>query len=778
MTFKDSVIPPTDLSTLFCRILPAARIIADRARLTPYQYDGSARGPLPSLVLLPQTRAEFHACMMQCISHAIPFIIRGSGTNLCGATVIVKTGVIISTALLRDVEPFSKEDLVLSAEPGVLTKSLEAVLQPLGLFYAPDPGSYHVSTLGGNFAQNAGGIHSIRYGVTTHHVLCAHVLMADGSTLDTPPTADYRSVLDITGLLVGSEGTLAIAESITVSLLPQAPAAATFLAAFESITQATASATALIARDVPVVALELMDRPSMDIVMAYTHAQYPPDAAAILLIEIEGHDSELAELAQGLSVLLTEHGANLIKIATDRASCQTLWEGRRAQYGAAARLAPRVWVQDIVVPRPELGKMMEHVLRISERYNVKIFTVAHAGDGNLHPDIAYDPKDAEEVSRVQEAVSHLLTRAVALGGSISGEHGIGKEKLAYMPLMFTTHERRLMEEIKNALDPQNVLNPGKAISTERTTQFTEPKRVMDLARRDIQTRILDSQEPGSCLITGHNLRLQQMGYKTPSRAITTRHLNHVLDIDQDNFTITVDAGIEACEIAERLAAYGMVIDGLSLHTHDTIGGLIAANTRHWRHGYGREWRDVVLQMQWIDGRGRLMQFGSHTMKNVAGYDVAKLMIGSWGKLGVITQMTLRARRGNSPVYMGTIDNLSPLVLLDMALAISTAYDRPHSLILRRWNKNVELVLVALTVHQVEYAQWQAFQYGTQVSWEPVADYEDTIDQERLLLAEHAAKHGAFYEGGLLRSRLKDLLLQIRDSDSFTVLMDLSKSDHR
>ncbi|PSR36748.1 MAG: hypothetical protein C7B44_07315, partial [Sulfobacillus thermosulfidooxidans] len=157
-----------------------------------------------------------------------------------------------------------------------------------------------------------------------------------------------------------------------------------------------------------------------------------------------------------------------------------------------------------------------------------------------------------------------------------------------------------------------------------------------------------------------------------------------------------------------------------------------------------------------------------TMKNVAGYDVAKLMIGSWGKLGVITQMTLRARRGNSPVYMGTIDNLSPLVLLDMALAISTAYDRPHSLILRRWNKNVELVLVALTVHQVEYAQWQAFQYGTQVSWEPVADYEDTIDQERLLLAEHAAKHGAFYEGGLLRSRLKDLLLQIRDSDSFTL----------
>lgn len=292
---------------------------------------------------------------------------------------------------------------------------------------------------------------------------------------------------------------------------------------------------------------------------------------------------------------------------------------------------------------------------------------------------------------------------------------------------------------------------------------------MDAARRDIQHLIMGSAPSVSVQIAGHGIRLRQFGLEQPQcEPLSTSHLTETLEVDPENMTVTADAGIAADQIAERLASHGLACDGLNFHSQDTLGGLIATNSRYWRQGYEGGWRDILVQMEWIDGRGRLLQFGTRTMKNVAGYDVPKLMIGSRGRLGVITQAPLRVRRQHPATDIGTIRDPSPSLLLALALALCASYNRPSGLILRQWDGVPEVLLLSVKSSQREWADTQAARFGKHVSWQESRDLADTVDRDRLSRAGDAARGAAFYEGGLPRPRLPELLQQLDSTDSFTL----------
>jgi D-lactate dehydrogenase (cytochrome)/glycolate oxidase len=554
-----------------------------------FRFDAGGQSALPDAVVLVHTLQELRGVFRECMAQEVPLVIRGSGTNLCGGATVDKGGVMIVTASLTAIVQIDSENRSVCVEPGVITKSLESVLYPFGLFYAPDPGSYHVSTIGGNVAANAGGMRGLRYGVTTHHVLALEVLLASGTAMRTPSSRDHRAVLDITGLIVGSEGTLALIQTAELALQPRPEATGTLLASFQTISQAMAAVAELVARDYPILALELMDRPSMDIVEPYVHAGYPQDAAAVLLIESEGSRASLDLQLQAIRNCLDDFHAAEVQTARDPVQRDKLWQGRRAQYGAAARLAPRIWVQDVAVPRPALASMMEEVTKISQRWDVRIFTVAHAGDGNLHPDIPYHPGDAEMVSRVHAAVFDILQAAVSLGGSISGEHGIGTEKLPYLPMMFSVEEMVVMAGIKHAFDPHGLLNPGKAIGKSPVPEgrlLAPPVRELDQSRQDLQEIIRSCPRGQTLQAVGHSSRMPQ-GLKSPlfSRPVPTGRFTRIIHIYAQNLTVTPEGGVGAADLAAALAACGLAAYGLDLADKGSFGGLIASYARFWRDSY-------------------------------------------------------------------------------------------------------------------------------------------------------------------------------------------------
>lgn len=659
-------------------------VVADHDSLLAYSYDATGERYWPDLAILPRTVNEVSQAVAIARRHRMPIIGRGASTNLSGGTTPLVGGLVISFVRMNRILEVDTVGRWCRVEPGVVNADLAEALNALGYFYPPDPSSHRISTIGGNVAENSGGPHCVKYGVTTHHVLALKGVLANGHPIELAPVGGGTvDGVDLAGLLVGSEGTLALVTEATLAIQPLPHGTATALVVFSRLEDAVAAVSGIVAAGVEPSALEVMDRDSLRVVEQFVHAGYPADAGAVLLIEVDGGEALIDSKMRTARMLCQTHQAQDFRVAATPAAAESLWRGRRAHYGATARLAPHLWVQDVTVPRPQLARMIHRVMAIGQEQRLTILTAAHAGDGNLHPNIPYDPANLDQVRRLKAADRAILAACVELGGSITGEHGIGIDKAEHLPLMYSPWELEVMSEIKAAFDPQGLLNPLKALwppgSLPPPRAVPEAPPVQVESVEQLQDAMLWSRAKGQPVsIRGHNRR---SGVPVTRWVLTSQGFRRVRDLDQDNFSVEVDAGIPAGLLARTLAAEGLDVPGLEPFMDDTVGGLIAANAPFWRHSAGHGWRDWLLAAQWVDGRGRLLRYGRKTVKNVAGYDLAKLMVGSQGRLGFLTQVILRAQPRRERVVIAVSDTMEPAQGESVAARLLASPDAPEGLLL-------------------------------------------------------------------------------------------------
>ncbi len=446
-------------------VLGPAGMVERASQRVPYECDGLAFvRHVPELVLLPRDTAETAAAMRLLAEAGVPIVPRGAGTGLSGGATPVEHGVLLGTARMRDVLEIDAANRWARVQAGVVNVDLTHACERHSLFYAPDPSSQKACTLGGNVAENSGGPHCFRHGTTTQHVLGLVIVTPTGEVLDlSAPRADPDG-LDLVGLFVGSEGMLGVATEITVRLTPAPPVVETWLALFRELDDACDAVTDLIAARAEPSAIEILDRLTIEAVEASVlRAGYPREAGAVLLLELEGRESEVAAQARVLEPLIRARGAFELRRARDAGERTRLWAGRKGAYGAMGRVAPDLYVCDAVVPRRKLRELVRATTQICHERGLKVANVFHAGDGNLHPNISYDRRDADELRRVLEAGDEILKACLAAGGSLSGEHGIGLEKLGAMEWLFTREDLAAMCRAREAFDPHCRMNPGKLI---------------------------------------------------------------------------------------------------------------------------------------------------------------------------------------------------------------------------------------------------------------------------------------------------------------------------
>jgi glycolate oxidase subunit GlcD len=457
-----------------------AGIVGDRwVRTSVAQRETYASDALPTkrrrpgLVVLPADAAQVAAIVSVLADAGVPFVARGAGTGLSGGAIAAHdTVLIVLTRLTRilDVDPDSRTATV---EVGVVNDRLTAAAAPHGLHYAPDPSSQTVCTIGGNVAENAGGPHCLKYGVTTNHILALDVVLPDGSlaTFGSPSGDPWGP--DLVGLFVGSEGRFGIATAVTVRLTPTPTAVQTLLGDFASLSTAGECVSSIIASGIVPAALEMMDRNCIRAVEATIYAAgYPTDAAAILLVELDGHDPEaVAEDAAEVRRLLDAHGARQVSEAADPTTRARLWHGRKKAFGALGRISRDLVVQDTVVPRSALPHLLATIEAIGTTFGITISNVFHAGDGNLHPNINFDARRPEELERVEAAATEIMRACVEAGGTVTGEHGVGLDKVRYLPLIFDAETLGAMWAVQRVFDPRDLANPGKVLPTDSATDW-------------------------------------------------------------------------------------------------------------------------------------------------------------------------------------------------------------------------------------------------------------------------------------------------------------------
>jgi glycolate oxidase len=441
-----------------------------------FARDASIEGAMPDAVVLPATSEEVAAVVRVAAKHHIPVVPRGAGTGLSGGAVTIRGGIALQMTRMRrilEIDPVSQTALV---EPGVVNQELSLAAASHGLFYAPDPSSQKACTIGGNAAENSGGPHCLYYGVTTNHVLGMEVVFADGSVHWVSGDAPDRVGLDLCGVLVGSEGTLCAITKVKVRLLRVPPTVATLLAAFPTIESASHAVSAVIAGGIVPAALEMMDQVTVGAVEAHYHAGYPTDAGAVLLVEVDGISESTRELMAAIRQLLEANHGYALREAKNPVERDLLWAGRKGAIGALGRIKPNYYLHDGVVPRTKLPQILSAVGEIGEHYKLPVANVFHAGDGNLHPNILFDLRDHEVLHQVESAGEEMLRAVVEFGGALSGEHGIGLEKSAFMPWVFSPDDLDAMHQVKDAFDPDGIMNPGKIFPDPDRKQARLPGR--------------------------------------------------------------------------------------------------------------------------------------------------------------------------------------------------------------------------------------------------------------------------------------------------------------
>ena len=447
----------------FTALLDAERVIHDPLERRLYARDGSiARGDC-GLVVLPESTAEVVDCMRLAAELGLAVVPRGSGTGLTGGAVPLDGAVVIALTRMARILDVDTETPCARVQPGVLNLDLSLAVRHLGLHYAPDPSSQQACSIGGNVATNAGGPHCLASGVTSQHVLEVEIVLSDGEVLRLGGLAPDAPGYDLRGLVVGGEGTLGVVTEVTVRLMRTPPAVRTMLLDFASLAEAGGVVGAIVAAGVIPAAMEMMDRTMTGAVEQFTGAGLPLDAAAVLLVEVDGTAAAVASQSATIERVGREGGAREVRVAADEAERALLWKARKSAFGAVARVAPNYYLHDCVVPRTRLVEILRRVEAIAASHDLVIMNVFHAGDGNLHPLIAFDRRDPEQVERVRRAGEEIIHACVAVGGVLSGEHGIGLEKRDYMPLTFSAVDLDAQACARTAFDPSGRLNPAKVL---------------------------------------------------------------------------------------------------------------------------------------------------------------------------------------------------------------------------------------------------------------------------------------------------------------------------
>jgi glycolate oxidase subunit GlcD len=683
-----------------CAIVGGENVLSKPDELLVYECDGLPQHKhRPRAVVFPASTEETSSIMRELARANVPFTPRGAGTGLSGGALALNSGVVIEMARMRKILRIDTENRIAVVQPGVVNLHVSRAVAPFGLYYVPDPSSQPSCTIGGNIAESAGGIHCLKYGTTTDHVLGCRVVLAGGDVVDLE--IDMPGY-DLLGTFIGSEGTFGIATEATLRLAQSPPAVRTLLAEFMDVNDASHAVSAIIAAGVMPAALEMMDREIIRAVEASVFAAgLPPDAGAALLIELDGIEAGLDDEAQKVTSICMEYGARSCRYARDESERKKLWAARKGAFGAIGRISPDSMIQDAVVPRSRLPQVLGAAYDIASRYQLRIANVFHAGDGNLHPLICFDSRFPDEVRRVKDAGRELMEVCVAAGGTITGEHGVGLDKRELLPLVFSDADMNAMLSVRAAFDPLGLCNPGKIVpllrgcgeakaATESQSpkeEFSPPLRLGNSfapLRETYPTKSL-AQIVGEINISSHNgtitvspasaeeiaevLKLASserwtvapvggMAWTKPTAnlIVSTARLNKIIEHEPADLIAIAQAGVTLIDFNAKLAENGQ---WLPLDPPDdgraTLGGVVATGIGGpQQFGYGRP-RGSVIGMKVVLADGSMIKAGGRVVKNVAGYDLCKLFTGSYGSLGIITELNfkLRPRPAREATVIGT-----------------------------------------------------------------------------------------------------------------------------
>ncbi len=630
----------SDQLAMLAKIVPSARRLTHPVEMIAYESDATHEHGMPDAVVIAESVDEIARLIAWANTYRIPIVARGAGTGLSGGAIAEHGGVILEFARMNRLLEFDVVGRSLVTEPGIINQDLDLLVKTQGLYFPPDPASGRSATIGGNVAENAGGPHCFKYGVTANYVTGLEVVLADGRVVNLGGRALDYPEYDLTALMTGSEGTLGIITKMYARLLRNPPAVKTMMAAFHSVESAGQAVSAVIAAGVVPATMEMLDQKVMRIVEDFVHANLPTHAAAMLIVEVDGYPASLDAQMDKAVQLLQAHGAFDLRVAQTAEERDAIWYARKSTAGAFAKLAPAKFTVDCTVPRSQLAATLTEINDICARWDMTVGYILHAGDGNLHPNMPYDPANAEQTARGWQAMEAMMRAVVARGGSITGEHGVGIEKREYMTFMCDGAELGTMWDVKQIFDPQGLLNPAKIF----------PKHLPAInGVAPLPTPPSDPFEPGSGAETAAGLAALAVARqpvcvnvkRAGAVTLSTKNLTGIVHYAPDDLYVTVGAGTPLAHIQATLATDGWQVPLVSPWQETTLGTLVNVNLNSpQRMRYGSV-RDVMLCCNVALTDGRLVRAGRVVVKNVAGYDLPKVFIGAHGTLGVVVDATFK-----------------------------------------------------------------------------------------------------------------------------------------
>jgi glycolate oxidase subunit GlcD len=650
------------------------------ADLELYSYDASLVSGKPGLIVFPGSTEEVAEVQRAAHAAKIPSVARGFATNLSGGSITRDGGVVVVLSRFNKILSIHPESRYAVVQTGVTNLELQEAVAPLGMFYAPDPASQKVSTIGGNVGENSGGPRCLKYGVTSNHILGMRMVMADGEIVDIAGPSFDPPGYDLRGLVVGSEGCLGVATEITVRITPKTESVITMLAIYDAVPHAATSVSEIIRAGILPLTLEMMDNTIIKAVEKGGPCGYPQDAAAVLIIEVEGMATGLKEQAEKIVEICMATKCREVRVAKNQAERDLLWKGRRGAFGAICNLSPNYLVNDGCVLRSRLPEALERVVAISKKYGCPVGNVFHAGDGNLHPLLMFDSRNQQELEQVHKAGFEIMELCADLGGTISGEHGIGHEKQEAMHMVFSGNDLNTQQAVKLALDPGNVLNPNKIIPLPPPGKDKLPLSDPTILKRaggakatgvaEAIERIKAAKSAQKPLRVLGGGTFNGVGNRLASQIepLATGKMTEIIEYDSDNQFITAGAGVTLATLQEKLAGNNqwLPLRPPYFTAESTTGSIVAlAAVGPERQAYGAP-RDMLLGLQYIDSNGNMVSAGGKVMKNVAGYDMTRLLTGSLGTLGCITEATWKVSTKPESCRMasatGTLSNCNAAAL--------------------------------------------------------------------------------------------------------------------
>jgi D-lactate dehydrogenase (cytochrome) len=656
------------------QIIEHERVVTEPLRLATYERDAGLDRGIPDGLVFPESVDEVVQLMKWAHANQVPLVARGAGTGLAGGAVAEQGGIIVEFSHLKQVLSLDEVGRSIVVQTGTVTNTIDSMVQKKGLYYPPDPSSGRSSTIGGNIGANSGGPHCFKYGVTVNYLTGLQVVLANGQVVRLGGRALDYPEYDLVALLTGAEGTLGIVTEASMRLLRYPPAVKTLMAAFATVEAAGEAVSQIIAHGLVPATIEMMDQRIVEIVEEYAHPGLPLDAGAVMIVEVDGFAESVEPQIEEIVAILRPTAQSL-RVAETAEERDKIWFGRKSAVGGIARLAPAYYLVDGTVPRSKLASTLQDINTICHKHELRVGYVFHAGDGNLHPLLLIEnPRDEELLHRVHAAGREIMQQCIKRGGSITGEHGVGIEKRSFMPLMYDAETLQAMRDIKRVFDPQHMLNPGKLFPPD----IPQPKALPAPGKPPASPYAPATAEEAAAALrawsaAGQSIRIRGGGTKSSALPatdvlLTTDKLRGIHTYAPEDMYVVVGAGTPLEEVQATLQRDRMWIPWLSPWTGATIGGIISTNINApLRMRYGAI-RDTVLAATVALPNGRVIRVGRAVVKNVAGYDLTRLFVGSNGTLGLITDVTLKLQ----PQPRVRASLLIPVAGLDQGVQLSKA----------------------------------------------------------------------------------------------------------